>query len=228
MSTAHAATGRSRPDAAVVDTTRLVGSYLSLTFDDGPHPVHTPRLLEVLRRHGVTAVFCLWGEHALAHPEIVRAIAADGHLLGNHGMRHDDMSDWPAERVRADLEATSAAVRAAAPDVAIPYFRAPYGSWGCSPEVARSLGMVPLGWRLAVGDWEPPGVPELVRRVEEGLTPGAVVLLHDGGGDRGSTVDAVALLLPRLAARGWRFTLPARGIGSCFPAWRSRPAGDAP
>jgi peptidoglycan/xylan/chitin deacetylase (PgdA/CDA1 family) len=208
-----------------VDTTRPVGSYLSLTFGDGPHPVHTPRLLAVLREHGVTAVFCLWGEHALAHPGIVRAIVADGHLLGNHGMRHDDMSDWSAERIRADLEAATDAVRAAVPDALIPYFRTPYGSWGRTPEVARSLGMVPLGWRLAVEDWEPPGAVELVRRVEEGLTPGAVVLLHDGGGDRGQTVDAVEALLPRLAARGGRFTVPARGAGSCFPAWRSRPGG---
>jgi peptidoglycan-N-acetylglucosamine deacetylase len=197
---------------SVVESTRLVGSHVALTFDDGPHPVHTPRLLSVLREHGVTAVFCLWGAHALAHPEIVRAIVADGHALGNHAMHHDDMTDWPAERVRADLEATSAAIRAAVPGAAVPYFRAPYGRWGCSPEVARRLGMVPLGWRLAVEDWEPPGTAELLRRLETGITPGSVVLLHDGGGDRGQTVEAVDLLVPRLRSRGWRFTQPARRV----------------
>ena len=226
MSTAHAATGRSRPDATVVDTTRLVGSYLSLTFDDGPHPVHTPRLLKVLREHGVTAVFCLWGEHALAHPEIVRAIAADGHLLGNHGMRHDDMSSWPS--------ASGPTWR----PPALPCAPMPRRGDPLLPCTVRQLGVLAGGRpepghgaaRLAAGrrGLELLGVPELERRVEEGLTPGAVVLLHDGGGDRGSTVDAVALLLPRLAARGWRFTLPARGIGSCFPAWRSRLGGEAP
>lgn len=207
--TAEGPAGRVGP---VVEATRQVGSYLALTFDDGPHPVHTPHLLSVLREHGVTAVFCLWGAHALDHPEIVREIVADGHLLGNHGMHHDDMTDWSRERVGDDLERTSAAIRAAVPDVPIPYFRAPYGRWGRTPEVARRLGMVPLGWRVAAEDWEPPGTGELVARVESRLTPGAVVLLHDGGGDRTQTVEAVAELLPRLTARGWRFTGPARRV----------------
>ncbi|MFI0895492.1 polysaccharide deacetylase family protein [Streptomyces sp. NPDC020983] len=208
--TAEDPAGRLGRSASVVESTRQVGSYLALTFDDGPHPDHTPRLLSVLREHGVTAVFCLWGAHAVAHPEIVRAIVAEGHTLGNHGMHHDDMSDWDEERVRADLEQTSAAIRAAVPGAAIPYFRAPFGNWGRTPAVARRLGMVPLGWRVAAEDWEPPGTPELVHRVETRLTPGAVVLLHDGGGDRSQTVDAVAALLPRLSARGWHFTGPAR------------------
>ncbi|SHL57242.1 polysaccharide deacetylase family protein [Actinacidiphila paucisporea] len=209
--TAQGPAGRlGRTTGSVVETTCQVGSYLALTFDDGPHPVHTPHLLSVLREHGVTAVFCLWGAHALAHPEVVRAIVAGGHRLGNHGMHHDDMSDWPAERIEADLVSTTAAIRAAVPGVPIPYFRAPFGNWGCTPEVARRLGMLPLGWRVAAEDWEPPGTPELVRRVESRLTPGAVVLLHDGGGDRSQTVEAVAALLPRLTARGWRFTGPSR------------------
>lgn len=208
--TAEGQAGRAGRTTPVVESTRQVGSYLALTFDDGPHPVHTPRLLSVLREHGATAVFCLWGAHALEHPEIVRAIVADGHLLGNHGMHHDDMTDWPEERVQDDLERTSAAIRAAVPGVPIPYFRAPFGNWGRTPEVARRLGMVPLGWRVTAEDWEPPGTDELVRRVETRLTPGAVVLLHDGGGDRSQTVNAVEALLPRLAARGWRFTGPAR------------------
>lgn len=208
--TAEGPVGRLGRTAAVVESTRQVGSYLALTFDDGPHPVHTPHLLSVLREHGVTAVFCLWGAHALDHPEIVRAIVADGHQLGNHGMHHDDMTDWPAERVRADLAETTAAIRAAVPGAPIPYFRAPFGRWGCTPEVARGLGMVPLGWRVEAEDWEPPGTAELVHRVESRLTPGSVVLLHDGGGDRSQTVEAVAALLPRLTARGWHFSGPAR------------------
>ena len=95
--------------------------------------------------------------------------------------------------------------------VRIRYFRAPYGSWGRTPTVAAQLGMQPLGWRLAVGDWEPPGTDELVRRLAEGITPGAVVLLHDGGGDRSQTVETVDRIIPRLRAKGWRFDLPARG-----------------
>ncbi|MUN64504.1 polysaccharide deacetylase family protein [Kocuria sediminis] len=195
---------------AVVDSTVHDGRYLSLTFDDGPDPVSTPALLAVLKKHHVKATFCLWGDHVQQHPEVVRQIAADGHRLCNHTMHHDDMAGWDADAIRQDLEQTSAAIRAAVPGVRIDYFRAPYGSWGRTPEVAAELGMQPLGWRLTVGDWAPPGTAELVRRIEEGVTPGAVVLLHDGGGDRSQTVEAVDQVIPRLQAEGWRFDKPAR------------------
>jgi len=180
-----------------------------LSFDDGPNPVDTPRLLSVLRRHGVPAVFCLLGQFARDHPDLVRAIAADGHALSNHGMHHDDLSAWSKERIESELRETTKAIRSAAPDSAVPYFRAPYGRWGHSPDVAAALGMHALGWRLAVGDWEPPGTDILIDRITSGITPGAIVLLHDGGGDRHQTVEAVDAVIPRLRADGWTFALPA-------------------
>ena len=185
------------------------GRVLSLTFDDGPDPRATPRLLEVLAAHAVPAVFFLWGDHVRDHPAVVRDVCAAGHGLGNHSMHHDDLAHWSPDDVRRDLLETNAAIAAAAPGAPVPWFRAPYGSWGASPAVAAALGMQPLGWQLAVADWEPPGVAELVRRVEAGIEPGGVLLLHDGGGDRTQTVDAVERLLPRLLADGWSFALPA-------------------
>jgi peptidoglycan-N-acetylglucosamine deacetylase len=199
-----------RVTSGIVEGTGRGGRTVSLTFDDGPDPGNTGRLLGVLRELRVTAVFCLWGEHVRQHPELVRRIVAEGHVLCNHSLNHDDLGTWTAERIRADLVATNEAIRAAVPGARIPYFRAPFGSWGESPSVAAGLGMQPLGWRLAVEDWEPPGTEELVRRLMEGITPGAVVLLHDGGGDRSQTVDAVARIVPELRAEGWRFTRPAR------------------
>ena len=192
----------------IIETVPGGGRRVSLTFDDGPDPEHTPRLLSVLRRHRVRAVFCLLGRHVDAHPDLLRRIAAAGHPIGNHSMRHDDVSTWSRSRIEAELRETNATIHRALPDASIPYYRAPYGRWGESPQVAVGLGMRPLGWRLAVGDWEPPGADELVRRIHTGVTPGAVVLLHDGGGDRGDTVEAVDRAIPILRADGWRFTLP--------------------
>ncbi|WP_159943887.1 MULTISPECIES: polysaccharide deacetylase family protein [unclassified Nocardiopsis] len=194
----------------IVESTRRGGRSVALTFDDGPDPRNTPRLLAVLREHRARAVFCLWGDHVRQHPGLVRRIAAEGHTLCNHTMHHDDMGDWSPEEVRADLLETNAAIREAVPHARIPYFRAPYGSWGQTPGVAADLGMQPLGWSLVVEDWAPPGTDELVRRLEEGVAPRSVVLLHDGGGDRGQTVEAVARVVPALKADGWHFTLPAR------------------
>jgi peptidoglycan-N-acetylglucosamine deacetylase len=198
------------PTPTVVDTARGHGDVVSLTFDDGPNPPDTLRLLDVLRRRHVRAVFCLWGDHVREHPEVVRRIAAEGHVLCNHSMHHDDLSVLTPEQIRADLVETSALIRRAVPHARIPYFRAPYGSWGQTPQVAVELGMQPLGWRLAITDWEPPGTDVLVQRLRDGITPGAVVLLHDGGGDRSQTVEAVDRIIPELRAQGWRFTLPRR------------------
>lgn len=76
----------------VVTSTGHPGDTLALTFDDGPHPLTTPALLDVLRRHDVRAVFCLWGDHVREHPALVRRIIAEGHRLGNHAMHHEDLS----------------------------------------------------------------------------------------------------------------------------------------
>ncbi|GAA3342149.1 hypothetical protein GCM10020358_36080 [Amorphoplanes nipponensis] len=198
------------PTATVVDTARGHGDVVSFTFDDGPNPPDTLRLLDVLRRRHVRAVFCLWGDHVREHPEVVRRIVAGGHVLCNHSMHHDDFGPWTPEQIRADLVETSAVIRQAVPHARIPYFRAPYGSWGQSPQVAVELGMQPLGWRLAITDWEPPGADVLVQRLRDGITPGAVVLMHDGGGDRSQTVEAVDRIIPELRAQGWRLTLPRR------------------
>ncbi|GAB4052863.1 polysaccharide deacetylase family protein [Catellatospora paridis] len=211
LGTAGTAQARPGVSTAIIDTARGDGNVVSFTFDDGPNPADTLRLLGVLRRHHVKAVFCLQGDQVEQHPDVVRRIAAAGHTLCNHSMHHDDMSTWTPEQIAADLRETSAAIRRALPHARIPYFRAPFGAWGQTPAVAASLGMQPLGWRLAIADWETPGADELVRRLEEGITPGAVVLMHDGGGDRSQTVDAVDRVIPILKSRQWRFTLPETG-----------------
>ena len=178
-----------------------------LTFDDGPNPPDTVALLDVLARERVPAVFCLVGEQVEAHPGVVRRVVDDGHTLGNHSFRHDDLEEAEPDVVRDDLERTLAAIDAAVPGAEVPFYRAPCGHWGRTIPVAGRLGMRPLGWQLAVWDWEPPGADELVRRMT-GVMPGGIILLHDGGGDRSQTVEAVARLIPRLRADGWTFTVP--------------------
>jgi peptidoglycan/xylan/chitin deacetylase (PgdA/CDA1 family) len=138
----------------------------------------------------------------------VRRIVAEGHALCNHSMNHDNLSTWTDERIRADLAATVQVIQTAAPGAAVPYFRAPYGSWGRSATVAAGLGMARLGWTVDPRDWSRPGVEVIIKTVHAQLRPGGIVLMHDAGGDRSQTVQAVGLLIPQLSAAGWTFVLP--------------------
>ncbi|GCD98530.1 polysaccharide deacetylase family protein [Embleya hyalina] len=195
---------------ALVTTTAHPGNQVALTFDDGPSPQYTPQLLQVLRKHQVKAVFCLVGEQVEWQQAQVRAIVADGHTLCNHTYRHRDLTAVSPAEIEADIKQTDAQIRAAVPGVEIPYFRAPYGNWGQSPAVAANLGLRPLSWTLMPGDWELPGTDVLLQRLRDGITPTGVVTLHDAGGDRQQTVDAVDRLIPEFKAKGWNFDLPAR------------------
>lgn len=218
--------GRSRPsdDAAPkksaepgfgtpVVRTEGSGKRLALTFDDGPSP-YTPQVLDLLGRYGIKATFCLVGEEAQRYPALVRRIVAEGHALCNHSWKHDDLGVVPAAAARADIERTDAAIAAAVPGATVPYFRAPYGSWGASAREGAKLGHTPLGWVVDPDDWLRPGAEVIADRIEKQLEPRSVVLVHDGGGDRKQTVAALRELIPRLRADGWRFDLPERTVRS--------------
>jgi peptidoglycan/xylan/chitin deacetylase (PgdA/CDA1 family) len=184
---------------------------VALTFDDGPDPVSTPAILDLLAERHVTATFCMVGQQALAHPDLVRRVVAEGHRLCNHTFTHDaGIALRPPEIIDEQLRASrDALVRVAGPDVPIPYFRAPEGVWSAPLErTAAQEGMRPLGWSVDTLDWTRPGTDAIVTSVKQGLHPGAVVLFHDGGGPRDQTVAAVRQLLPWLAEQKYSSVLP--------------------
>ncbi|WP_370040568.1 polysaccharide deacetylase family protein [Micromonospora sp. M71_S20] len=178
-------------------------SLVALTFDDGPDPLYTPQVLALLRAHQVRATFCVVGENAQRHPDLIRAIVADGHTLCNHSWNHDvNLGRRSPAAIRADLLRTSEAIRAAVPDVPIAYYRQPGGAWtGQVVSVSHELGMTPLHWTVDPEDWEVPGAGRIAATVVAGVVPGSVVLLHDAGGDRQGTVDALHRILPELTSR---------------------------
>ncbi|WP_396888741.1 polysaccharide deacetylase family protein [Micromonospora reichwaldensis] len=188
-------------------------SLVALTFDDGPDPQYTPQVLALLREHQVRATFCVVGENAQRHPDLIRAIAADGHTLCNHSWNHDvDLGRRSPAAIRADLLRTSEAIRAAVPDAPIAYYRQPGGAWtGPVVSVSHELGMTPLHWTVDPADWELPGAGRIAATVVAGVVPGSVVLLHDAGGDRQGTVDALHRILPDLTSRFQVEALPDGG-----------------
>ncbi|MGK5674807.1 polysaccharide deacetylase family protein [Micromonospora sp. URMC 106] len=188
-------------------------SLVALTFDDGPDPQYTPQVLALLRKHDVRATFCVVGENAQNHPDLIQAIVADGHTLCNHSWNHDvNLGRRSPEVIRADLLRTSAAIRAAVPGAPIAYYRQPGGAWtGSVVSVARELGMTPLHWTVDPSDWSAPGAGRIATMVVTNVEPGSVVLLHDAGGDRQGTVDALYRILPSLTSRFQVEALPDGG-----------------
>jgi peptidoglycan/xylan/chitin deacetylase (PgdA/CDA1 family) len=185
---------------------------VALTFDDGPDPASTPAILDLLAERRVSATFCMVGQQAVAHPDLVRRVVAEGHRLCNHTFTHDPgVATRSPEVMDTQLRASrDALVRVAGPDVPIPYFRAPEGVWSAPLErTAAREGMRPLGWSVDTLDWTRPGTAAIVASVKQGVHPGAVVLFHDGGGPRDQSVAAVRQLLPWLADQGYSFVLPA-------------------
>jgi peptidoglycan-N-acetylglucosamine deacetylase len=184
---------------------------VSLTFDDGPNPRATTRILEVLRAEGVVATFFVLGRHAERWPELVRRAALEGHQLANHGYFHRKLHRRSPAYVRDDLtRGTEQIVRASG--VRPRHFRAPHGfrnPW-VTP-IAASLGQRTVGWSLGVWDSARPGADVIAERTLAGMHAGSILLLHDGDGydpdgDRLQTAEALPAILDGLRRRGFRFT----------------------
>ncbi|MEU4624236.1 polysaccharide deacetylase family protein [Actinoplanes sp. NPDC023801] len=181
---------------------------VALTFDDGPDPDLTPKLLKLLAKEKVKATFCLVGTQARRHPDLVRAIAQGGHSFCNHSWNHDlKLGKRSHHAIRADLERTNAAIRSAVPDAKIRYMRAPGGNF--TPALVRisaELGMHSIYWKVDPRDWDQaPGVSreaqgqKIIRLVKKHTGPGAIVLSHDYA--QPATIDAYRVLLPWLRKR---------------------------
>ena len=185
---------------------------VALTFDDGPHPDQTPQVLDLLAEHHAVATFCMVGTQVRRYPGLVREVVDAGMRLCNHTVHHDErLATRPPAVAEKELTDASAALRdAAGDDVPVGYFRAPGGNWTAPlRKTAAQHGMRPLAWSVDPRDWSRPGVAKIVTAVERNVKPGAVILLHDGGGRRDQTVAALRTLLPWLDAQGYRFTFPA-------------------
>ncbi|WP_433530087.1 polysaccharide deacetylase family protein [Micromonospora sp. CA-263727] len=190
------------------------GAEVALTFDDGPNPDYTPQILAILREFHVTATFCVVGQNAEAYPWLVQQIVAEGHTLCNHSWDHDvTLGSRSPQRIQSDLLRTNAAIRAAAPEAPIAWYRQPGGAWTYPViNVARELGMTPLHWTLDTSDWQLPGATNITASVLAGVRPGSIVLMHDAGGNRQGTVNAVYRMLPKLTGRFDVRALPKRGM----------------
>ncbi|MET8112674.1 polysaccharide deacetylase family protein [Streptomyces prasinus] len=196
-----------RAESLSVPDRRLV-----LTFDDGPDPVWTPRVLDVLKKHDAHAVFFVTGTMASRYPDLVQRMVDEGHELGLHTFNHPDLSLQSKKRIDWELSQNQLALTGAA-GVRTSIFRPPYSSFSAAmdnkswpvTEYIGSLGYITVVNNTDSEDWKRPGVDEIIRRATPENGEGAIVLMHDSGGDRSQTVEALDTMLPDLKKDGYAF-----------------------
>ncbi|MGW1723241.1 glycosyltransferase [Streptomyces sp. NPDC002306] len=196
-----------------VTSLRVPDHRVVLTFDDGPDPKWTPRVLDILQKHHAHAVFFVTGTMASRYPDLVKRMIAEGHEVGLHTFNHPDLSYQSTARIDWELSQNQLALAGAA-GIRSSLFRPPYSSsadamddrsWPVT-EYVGSRGYLTVVNDTDSEDWRRPGVDTIVRNATPHGGKGAIVLMHDSGGDRRQTVQALDRLIPELGAKGYTFT----------------------
>src|SRR6266508_1242781 len=220
-----------------VTTRTMPAKTIALTFDDGPDAKWTPRVLDVLARYRAHGTFFTIGSQVNLHPDIARRALAEGHELGAHTFTHVDLAATPAWQRDIELTLTGNAIAAATGRIPVllrpPYSAEPDAVSGAAYQAMRQAGRA--GYLIVLADldtedWRRPGVPALIAAATPQNGAGAVVMLHDGGGDRSQMLAALEVLIPRLQAQGYRFTTVSEALGLPPPllaTWGQRLRGHA-
>jgi peptidoglycan-N-acetylglucosamine deacetylase len=183
---------------------------IALTYDDGPNDPHTLKLLAVLAQHNVQATFFMIGRYVQQRPDIARAVAQAGHVIGNHTFTHPLLTFKSASQTRGELVDCRKALQDAIGEHSN-LFRPPFG--GRRPatlRIARQLGLEPIMWNVTGYDWNAPPAAVIENKVVRQIRGGDVILLHDGGhralgADRSQTVIATENLIRQYRDQGWKF-----------------------
>ncbi|HET6986536.1 MAG TPA: glycosyltransferase [Kribbella sp.] len=201
---------------------------IALTFDDGPDPVWTPRVLDLLKAQHVKATFFVVGTAVAAHPELARRIVAEGHQIAVHTFTHANLSTAAGWRRSLELR-QSQLILAGATGVSTTLLRPPYSSapdaltdrdWQ-SIEQTRKAGYLTVLSTQDSEDWRRPGTTKVIANSMPRGTAGQVLLMHDAGGDRSQTVAALAKMLPVLKARGFTFATVSDAVGLPQPVHKA-------
>jgi len=191
--------------AVVAKREQVSGKPVALTFDDGPWPGQTDAILSVLEAESVRATFFMVGSQVRRHPEIARRVVEAGHAIGNHTQNHVRLDRANPETIRREITDAQAVIQEVT-GVRPRWFRPPGG--GMTPRVtveAARFEMQVAMWTLDSRDWQRPPTSRLIREVLAASHSGAIVLLHDGGGDRTVTIEALGPVIREMKKRGYVF-----------------------
>ncbi|MFF2753240.1 polysaccharide deacetylase family protein [Psychrobacillus sp. NPDC058041] len=178
---------------------------IALTFDDGPHSVYTPQILDLLEEYDAKATFFVIGERALTYPDLILQIGYGGHEIANHTYTHP--YKITPEELKEELKKTNEIIYDITGTYPL-YYRPVGGTYNdriINTAVQNGYKVVMWSWHQDTEDWKTPGVKKIVSRVVSGAKPGDIVLFHDAGGDRSQTVKALEEILPELKKQGYKF-----------------------
>ena len=207
------------PSSYVVQRTGDRPGLLALTFDDGPDPRWTPAILDILKQENVPGTFFIIGKNGQAYPELVRRIVDEGNEIGNHSFTHPNLGEIPLSLTELELNATQRLIESEVGRSTV-LFRPPYfgDAEADKPQevepalVAQRLGYIMVGVRIDPDDWQlPVTADQIVKRTIDRAsdsnpeTRGEIILLHDSGGDRSATIEALPRVIHELKARGFKF-----------------------
>ena len=207
-----------RGEVATVTNIRTTTPVVAMTFDDGPHPSLTPKLLDTLRKRRMRATFYLIGRSVVTWPDIVKRIAEEGHEIGNHTWSHPNMAGLGDAAMFEQIDRTNDAIFKVTgrPPVT---FRPPYGSFTLRQRklLYEKRGMPTVLWSVDPLDWRRPGADVVKSRILEQTYPGSIILSHD---IHSATVQAMPDTFDGLLDRGMRFGSLSQMVG--WPLWQMR------
>lgn len=195
------------------------GPYVALTFDDGPSPSNTPKILDILKRHGAHATFFVAGENAVNNKGILARAAAEGHEIGSHTYSHIKLTGSSDEKIEREMSRTGSIIEEATGRKPV-LMRPPYGATNkrIVDKMYNDYGMTSVLWDVDTQDWRHPGVEIVVRRAVGNARAGSIILVHD---IHASTLAAVEDIVVGLQARGFKLVtvsqLMALGAGPAAP-----------
>lgn len=175
------------------------GRVIALTFDDGPHPVYTPKLLEGLKERGISVSFFVTGANAQLYPELVEQMKEDGHLIGNHTFHHVQLSKVGKEIYLQELLETNRVLEGIL-DENVEYVRPPFGDW--NKEIEQEVNMFPVLWDIDPLDWCSTNASLIVNRVLDKAEDHAIILMHD---EYAPSVEAALEIVDELLEAGYEF-----------------------
>lgn len=215
-----------KPRKSIYNSCHVEGTYVAMTFDDGPHPKHTPRLLDILKERGLKATFYVIGQNVVQFPEIMQRMVAEGHEIGNHSYTHPSLTKISAAKLGEEISKSNEAILQAC-GVKPTTIRPPYGATNATvnKRLNDEFGLAVILWSVDPLDWKIRKASHVSNHILQNTKAGSIILAHD---IHPSTIEAMPAALDGLLAKGHKFVTVSELIAMDRPVVAKTPVAPVP